>query len=188
MEYEKRWMDLPRLVKQAMVAFSQREKTKSIKRRMNTTPNNRIVEPYLFFEGRCDEALEFYRQTLGAEVEMLMRFKESPEPAACGSVPGDKVMHASFRVGETRIMASDGRCEGKQNFQGFALALTLPTEAEADRRFTALSKGGQVQMPLAKTFFAKSFGMVTDRFGVTWMLLVPAEHHAPAREAETVAR
>jgi PhnB protein len=141
---------------------------------MSTTTHNHTVQSYLFFDGRCEEALQYYRQALGAEVEMLMRFKDSPEPAQCGSGSGDKVMHASFRIGGTTVMASDGRCEGKPNFQGFALALSVPTEAEADRRFGALAKGGQVQMPLAKTFFSPRFGMVTDRFGVMWMVIVPA--------------
>ena len=146
---------------------------------MSTTTDNHIVQPYLFFDGRCEEALEFYRQALGAEVEMLMRFKDSPEPARCGSAAGDKVMHASFRIGETTVMASDGRCEGKPSFQGFALSFAVPSEAEADRRFAALAKGGQVQMPLAKTFFSPRFGMVADRFGVMWMIIVPAEASGP---------
>jgi PhnB protein len=135
------------------------------------------VQPYLFFDGRCEEALDFYRRALGAEVEMLMRFKDNPEPPQPGMVaPGteDKVMHATFRVGEARVMASDGHCQGKPSFQGFALSLTAGDDAEAQRRFTALAEGGQVQMPLTKTFFASSFGMVADRFGVTWMVYVPA--------------
>ena len=140
---------------------------------MNTPTDNRVIEPYLFFNGRCDQALEFYRQALGAEVTMLMRFKESPEPAMCAPNWGEKVMHASFRVGRTSVMASDGHGEEKPSFQGFALCLDVPTEAEADQRFGALAKGGQVQMPLAKTFFSPRFGMVADRFGVSWMILVP---------------
>ena len=105
---------------------------------------------------------------------MLMRFKESPDTSMCPPGPGsaDKVMHASFRIGETTLMASDGRCEGKPSFQGFALSLTVPNEAEADRKFGALADGGQVQMPLTKTFFSPRFGMVADRFGVMWMVLV----------------
>ncbi len=154
---------------------------------MNATTNNHIVQPYLFFEGRCDEALKFYRQALGAEVEMLMRFKDSPEPAGCPGATPEKVMHASFRIGETRLMASDGRCEGKPSFQGFALSLSAANEAEADRRFAALAKGGQIQMPLAKTFFSPRFGMVTDRFGVTWMVIVPSEEHRAAGQAESLA-
>jgi PhnB protein len=133
------------------------------------------VQPYLFFAGRCEEAVEFYRRALGAEVTMLMRFKDSPEPHdpdMCPAGAGDKVMHASFRIGETTVMASDGRCEGRPSFQGFALSLTVPNEAEAGRRFAALADGGQVQMPLAKTFFASRFGMVADRFGVSWMISV----------------
>ena len=133
------------------------------------------VQPYLFFDGRCEEALEFYRRALGAEVTMLMRFKDSPEPHEHGMVPpgaGDKVMHASFRIGDTEVMASDGQCAGRPSFQGFALSVTARDEADADRRFAALAEGGQVQMPLAKTFFAARFGMVADRFGVSWMIYV----------------
>ena len=134
-----------------------------------------LVQSYLFFDGRCEEALEFYRKKLGAEVTMLMRFKDSPEPQQPGMVPPgseNKVMHTSFRIGETTVMASDGRCLGKPNFQGFALALTVANDAEAERTFAALGDGGQVQMPLAKTFFSSRFGMVADRFGVSWMVLV----------------
>jgi PhnB protein len=132
-------------------------------------------QPYLFFDGRCEEALEFYRRVLGAEVLGLMRFKDTPEPHAPGMVPPgaeNKVMHGSFRIGETTVLASDGRCEGHPNFQGFSLSLTVPTAAEAERLFTALADGGQVQMPLTKTFFSARFGMVADRFGVSWMLYV----------------
>jgi PhnB protein len=145
---------------------------------MNTKTNHRLVQPYLFFDGRCEEAVGFYRHALGAEVEMLMRFKDSPEPPQPGCTPGDpnKVMHASFRIGDTTVMASDGQCEGKPSLQGFSLSLTVPTEAEADRAFAALGEGGQVQMPLMKTFFSPRFGMVADRFGVSWMVYVaPAE-------------
>lgn len=130
------------------------------------------VEPYLFFDGRCEEALEFYRRALGAEVTNLMRFKDSPDPGMCAPVAGDKVMHARFRIGETEVLASDGRCEGRPVFQGFALSLTVPNEAEAERLFAALGEGGQVQMPLAKTFFSARFGMIADRFGVSWMIYV----------------
>ncbi|HUJ10029.1 MAG TPA: VOC family protein [Verrucomicrobiae bacterium] len=145
---------------------------------MSTTKHNGFIQPYLFFDGRCEEALEFYRQALDAEVTRLMRFKDSPEPPQPGTSPpgsDNKVMHASFRVGETMVMASDGRCGGKPNFEGFALSLIVPNEGEADRRFAALEKGGQVQMPLAKTFFSPRFGMVTDRFGVCWMVIVMTE-------------
>jgi PhnB protein len=134
-----------------------------------------LVQPYLFFDGRCEEAIEFYHSKLGAEVEMLMRFKESPEPAQNPPGSEDKVMHASFRVGETTVMASDGRCMGQPSFQGFALSLTPANDAEAERLFNALSEGGQVQMPLSKTFFASSFGMLADRFGVSWMVYVPLQ-------------
>jgi PhnB protein len=136
-----------------------------------------LVQPYLFFDGRCEEAIEFYRGKLGAKVEMLMRFKDSPEPAQPGMVPPGsehKVMHASFRIGDTVVMASDGRCQGRPSFQGFSLSLTVPNEAEAERLFAALGDGGQVQMPLTKTFFSPRFGMVADRFGVSWMVVVMA--------------
>ena len=130
------------------------------------------IEPYLFFEGRCEEALDFYRKALGAEIGMLMRFKESPEPTGCAPGSENKVMHASFRVGGTTIMASDGHCGGKPSFQGFSLSITAGTEAEAGKLFAALAEGGQVQMPLAKTFYSPSFGMVADKFGVSWMVIV----------------
>ena len=145
---------------------------------MSTTKIKPVVHPYLCFEGRCDEALEFYRRTLGAEVDMLMHFKDSPEPPPPGCVPPGsdaKVMHAQFRVGDTIIMASDGRCSGKPSFLGISLNLTVATVAEADQYFAALAVGGQVQMPLAKTFYSPRFGMVIDRFGVGWMVYVPGE-------------
>jgi len=133
------------------------------------------VQPYLFFDGRCDEAIAFYRAAIGAEDVMLMRFKDHPDPGEQSKMPPsppDKVMHARFRVGETTILASDGRCQGNPSFQGFALTLLAADEAEADRLFTALADGGTVQMPLAKTFFSPRFGMVADRFGVLWMVYV----------------
>jgi PhnB protein len=134
-----------------------------------------LIQPYLFFEGRCEEAIEFYRRALGAEVEMLMRIKDSPDPYPPGMIPpgsGEKVMHVSFRIGDTTLMASDGACSGKPAFQGFSLSHTVKDAAEADRVFAALSDGGKVTMPLGKTFFAPRFGMVADRFGVSWMVIV----------------
>jgi len=133
------------------------------------------VQPYLQFDGRCEEAIEFYKRTFGAEVTTLMRFKDCPEPMAPGMVPPgseEKVMHAAFRIGDTTVMASDGRCLGKLTFQGISLSLTVKDEAEAERLFAALGKDGQVQMPLTKTFFSPRFGMVADRFGVWWMIVV----------------
>jgi len=130
------------------------------------------VQPYLSFEGRCEEAVEFYRKALGAEVTMLMRFKESPDPGMCSPGSLDKVMHMSFRIGDATLMASDGRCTGQPNFQGISLSLTAPSDAEAERLFDSLADGGQVQMPLTKTFFSSRFGMVADRFGVPWMIVV----------------
>ena len=130
------------------------------------------IQPYLFFDGRCSEAFEFYQRALGAEVTMLMHYKDSPEPGVGPANAGDKVMHAELRIGETTVLASDGRCQGRPSFQGFALSLTVADEAEADRVFKALGEGGEVQMPLAKTFFSARFGMVADRFGVSWMVYV----------------
>jgi PhnB protein len=142
---------------------------------MSTIPGKPVLQPYLYFDGRCEEALQFYHRALGAEIHMVMRFKDSPEPPQPGScAPGsdDKLMHATFRVGATTVMASDGHCTGKPAFEGFSLSLTVPTEAQAGRLFAALAEGGQVRMPLARTFFSPCFGMVTDRFGVSWMIHV----------------
>ena len=133
------------------------------------------VQSYLFFDGRAEEALDFYKRTLKAEVLTLMRFRDGPkpdQPGACAPGSEEKVMHASFQVGQTTLMASDGRCEGKPNFQGFALSVSVPNEAEAERLFAALGEGGQVQMPMTKTFFSPKFGMVADKFGVSWMVIV----------------
>jgi PhnB protein len=140
---------------------------------MSTTKDNRFIQPYLFFNGSCEQAIEFYRKALGAEVEMMMRFKESPEPPPPGAVPPgfeNKIMHASFRVGQTTVLASDGCSADKLRFQGFSLSLSVPTEAEADRAFTTLADGGQVKMPLTKTFFSPRFGMLEDRFGIGWII------------------
>ena len=145
---------------------------------MSTTKDHRVIQPYLFFNGRCEEAVKFYGAALGAEVEMMMRFKESPEPPKPGMVPPgfeDKIMHTSFRVGQTTVMASDGCSTEKARFEGFSLSISVPSEAEADRVFAALANGGQVRMPLTKTFWSPRFGMVEDRFGVAWMVsMVPA--------------
>ena len=135
------------------------------------------IEPYLFFAGRCEEAVEFYRMALGAEVTMLMRYKDSPEPPPPGKLPPgseNKVMHASLRIGDATVMASDGFSSGQPSFRGFSLSLNVPDEARAEALFAALANGGQVQMPLSKTFWSPRFGMVTDRFGVGWMINVPS--------------
>ena len=136
-----------------------------------------LIQSYLFFDGRTEEAIEFYKKALGAKVEMVMRYKEAPEAPPPGMVPPgseNKVMHSSFRIGETVVMASDGKCAGKPAFNGFSLSITVANEGEADRVFAALGDGGQVQMPLAKTFFSPKFGMVADKFGVSWMVIVQA--------------
>ncbi len=130
------------------------------------------IQPYLFFEGRCEEAAEFYKSKLGAEVKMVVRFKDSPEPTMAAPGSENKIMHMQLRIGETTVLASDGRCGEAANFKGFALSLTVASEAEADRLFTGLCDGGQIQMPLTKTFFSPRFGMVADRFGVLWMVYV----------------
>ena len=129
------------------------------------------IQPYLFFEGRCDEALAFYRSAAGAKVTELVRYKDNPE-GGCKPGTEDKVMHCSFRIGDTEVWASDGLCHGETKFHGFSLALTVTTEAEAERLFAALSDGGAVQMPLTKTFFSPLFGMAHDRFGILWMVMV----------------
>lgn len=134
------------------------------------------VQSYLFLDGRCEEALGLYRRALDAEVTMMMRNRESPDPHPPGMLPPgseDKIMHAEFRVGDTVIMASDGLCSGKAQFTGFSLAITVADDATAKQRFDALAEGGAVQMPLGPTFFATSFGMVQDRFGIGWMVLAP---------------
>ncbi len=131
------------------------------------------VQPYLFFGGRCEEALEFYKKTIGAEVQQLSRFKESPEPMQ--GLPDcfdEKIMHASVRVGDSTFMASDGQCEGPPNFEGFSMSINVPNEAEAEHVFNALSQDGMVTMPLEKTFWTSKFGMLQDKFGVGWMVSV----------------
>ena len=145
---------------------------------MNANPaalSSAKVQPYLFFGGRCEEALEFYRNAVGAETIMSMRFNESPQPLPPGVLqPGfdSKVMHSSFRIGETIVMASDG-CDDKSRFGGFSLALSVQDEAEAHRVFASLSEGGQITMPLGKTFWSLCYGMLIDRFGIGWMVMVP---------------
>jgi PhnB protein len=130
------------------------------------------VQPYLFFDGRCDEALEFYKKATGAKIGMLIRWKDSPDKSMCTAGNADKVMHAQFEIGDTKVLASDGRCEGKPSFHGFALTIAANSEVEADRLFAALGEGGQVTMPMSKTFFSPRFGMLADKFGVGWMVLV----------------
>jgi PhnB protein len=131
-----------------------------------------LVQPYIIFDGRCDEALEFYKKAIGAKVGMLMRWKDSPDKTMCTPQNADKVMHSQFQIGDTTVMASDGSNSGKPNFQGIMLSISANTEAEVDRIFNGLAEGGQVQMPLDKTFFSPRFGMLADKFGVGWMVLV----------------
>jgi len=141
------------------------------------------VQSYLSFEGRCDEAIAFYKKALGAEVVQLMRYSDAPanafeghaDASCAGATPGpDKVMHSVLRFGETELMLSDGQCSGKAEFKGIMLSITAPTDADARKWFDALADGGQVMQPLTPTFFTSSFGMLTDRFGVGWLLMVHA--------------
>jgi PhnB protein len=130
------------------------------------------VQPYLNFDGRCDEALEFYKNAIGAKVGMLLRFKEAPDKSMISPGSEEKVMHSAVQVGDSTVLMSDGHCTGKPNFNGIALTISAKTEAEADKLFNGLAEGGLVTMPLAKTFFSPKFGMVADKFGVGWMVLV----------------
>ena len=139
---------------------------------MSISNSNTSVQPYLFFGGRCEEALDFYRNAVGAEVQMLTRFKESPEPHGLPDCFDEKIMHATVQIGKTTLMASDGQCEGNQDFEGFALSITVPNEAEAESVFAALGQDGLITMSLEKTFWTAKFGMLQDRFGVTWMVSI----------------
>lgn len=135
------------------------------------------IQPYLYFDGRCEEAIEFYRQALDAKIEVMLRYKEMAEPMPPEMVPTgyeDRVMHASFRIGDSVVMASDGCSGSEKTFQGFQLSVSVADSGEAERRFAALANGGQVKMPLGRTFFSPSFGTLVDRFGVSWMVIVPA--------------
>ena len=141
-----------------------------------STNNSIKVEPYLFFDGRCEEAIEFYKKTLGAEVLMCMRYKESPEPPPPGMMkPGseNKIMYSNMKIGDTFLMAADHCGQGPSpRFDGFSLSVRAPDETTAKQLFGALSDGGQVRMPLTKTFFSPAFGMLLDKFGVGWMVIV----------------
>jgi PhnB protein len=131
------------------------------------------IEPYLFFDGRCEEAIDFYKKAVGAEVTMLTRFRDSPDGSDNPMAPADKnkIMHATVRIGESNVLVSDGSCLGQPKFQGFSIALEAANDADAERLFKELSNGGTVNQPLIKTFFASRFGMLADRFGVQWMVL-----------------
>ena len=132
------------------------------------------VQPYLTFEGRCEEALTFYQAALSAEILSMMRYKDSPLPEGTGARPpgsDEKIMHASLRIGDSVLMASDGRCSGAPEFKGVSLSLALPDPAQAIRIFAALAQGGEVLVPMTETFFAQRFGMVADRFGLSWLVL-----------------
>ena len=134
------------------------------------------LQPYLFFDGKCDEALDFYKKAVGAEPKMLMRFSQAPDQSMVSPGSENKVMHAQVQIGDTTVLMSDGRCTGNTNFQGFALTLTAKSENEADKTFNALADGGKVTMPMAKTFFSPRFGMLTDQFGIPWMINCEKAH------------
>ena len=131
------------------------------------------VQSYLTFNGRCEEAIEFYKKALGAKVEMMMRFKEAPGDHKCSPGTENNIMHSCLRIGDTAVMASDGMAQGKPEFKGFSLSVNAADETEAKKLFSALGKGGKVTLPLGKTFYSPSFGMLTDKFGVGWMVIVP---------------
>ena len=135
------------------------------------------IQPYLSFEGRAQEAIDFYKDAIGAKVDVVMHFKDAPPEMQAQMSPDskDKVMHAAFHIGDTQVMASDGQCTGKANFSGISLTLNAADDAEAEKLFGALGKGGQVTMPMSETFFAHRFGMVADKFGVGWMVLNPKQ-------------
>jgi PhnB protein len=136
------------------------------------------IEPYLYLNGQAEEALAFYERALGARVEMKMRFRESPDPVPESRLPAgfeNKIMHASFLIGDARVMLSDGGCLTGQAIGGFSLALQYRSEAEARRAFEALAEGGRIDMPIGPTFWSPCFGMVTDRFGIQWMTTVLAQ-------------
>jgi PhnB protein len=139
-----------------------------------TQATGQQIQPYLFFDGRCEEAIEFYKSALGAKVDMMMRFKDNPDPQPGMCPPGaeNKVMHAALRIGDAVVMASDGMAAGKPEFKGFSLSVNAASEKEADKLFAALGNGGKVTLPMSKTFFSPRFGMVSDKFGVGWMVIV----------------
>jgi PhnB protein len=147
---------------------------------MTTNPETpaTVIQPYLFFRGRCEKAIEYYKKTLGAEVVMMMRFKDSPQEPGSHTVPSEmaeRIMHANLRIGGAEVLMSDGMKSGECDFECVSLAITVPNEAECDRIFNGLAADGTVQMPLGPTFFAKRFGAVADKFGVSWMILVRPE-------------
>lgn len=134
------------------------------------------IQPYLFFRGRCEEAIEYYKKVLGAEVLMMMRFGDNPDQPGCDVVPAEfanRIMHASLRIAGTDVMMSDGMKSGPLDFECMSLSLAVWVEAECDRIYNALAADGTVQMPIGPTFFAKRFGAVADKFGVSWMIIVP---------------
>jgi len=137
------------------------------------------LQPYVFFNGRCEEALNFYTEKLGAQVTFKMLFKDAPPPDPNNpSRPelADKIMHANVQLGSSTWMASDGNCDPAAGpFNGFSLSLTIEDIAAAEKCFNALAEGGQVVMPFGQTFWSKGFGMVVDRFGLMWMITLPPQ-------------
>lgn len=155
--------------------FIEKEKTL----RNQVTMGQSSINNYLFFSGRCEQALTFYEQHLGARIGMKLRFNESPEPLPEGMLqPGfeNKIMHCEFTIGDVKIMASDG-CDEKSDFSGFRLALTVQSKEDAQRIFAALAEEGKVDMPLSETFWSPLYGQVTDQFGVGWMVMLPGQEN-----------
>lgn len=130
------------------------------------------IQPYVFFDGRCEEALEFYQQSVGAEIGMLLRYRDNPDPSTNPPGAEDNIMHGEMRIGESTVLVSDGHCGGSPTFEGFALTLIAKSVEESERLYKALEEGGQVLVPLGKSFFSPSFGMLTDQFGVMWLVYV----------------
>lgn len=129
------------------------------------------LDSYLFFDGQCAEAMRFYERTLGGKLEPIMKYADAPDANACAPGAGDLVMHACLDLDGRKLMASDAPAShpaGKMG--GFALSLNYASAEEARRTFDALSQGGSVTMPMQKTFWVESFGMLTDRFGTAWMV------------------
>jgi len=131
-----------------------------------------LLQPYLFFEGRCEEAISFYQKAVGAKAGVINRFKDSPDPPIARPEMADKIMHAEIRIGDNVLLVSDGMSStGQPRFQGFSLSLQVADAEEAEKVFLALSVGANIQTPLTETFFATRFGMLTDRFGIGWMII-----------------
>lgn len=139
------------------------------------------VMPYITFQGNCEEALKFYKECLGGEILYMGRYGGSP---MAGQAPDDKIMHATLKVGDTHIMAADNMAPDPFAVGGnIALSVGTDDAGDAERMFNALAEGGRVTMPIAETFWAERFGMLTDKFGIDWMV----NYEKPTDEKERAA-